>query len=250
MAIQPLSASDLQKYLPRMISVVNVGKQLKGAGAHYLWGAQGDGTPNILADRTGPADADTFMRCATLWAGNPGSGVCAGRSGAADVISKPVWDKKDPRATGALFRWPRYFIDTSTDNSPKVNGGRGQVVWGEDCNGKKHFDCAGFVRHCFRSVLGSGIIPTQGLLMRSVAQPVWSAGSQPLTSLKLYPADLLYDAGYTHVGIATGDVSLASAGVSDPGNVLHCYSATVGVMMTPLTQYVQWKYVYRWTKWS
>jgi cell wall-associated NlpC family hydrolase len=243
-----LSEADLQKYLPQMLRVAGEAKKFKAAGAHYLWGAQGDGTAHILTpDRKGPPDSNTFMRCATLWAGNPASGVCAGRSGADDVKRKPHWDG-NPGTPAASCLWPRYFTDTSTDNSPKENGGQGFLVWGEDCNGKAHFDCAGFVRQCFRLALGEVTIPYAGLLMRSVAEQIWTAGSTPITSVKLYPADLLYDNGYTHVGIATGDASLT--GVTDAGNAIHCYSATNGVVMTPVDKFVTWKYAYRWPKWG
>jgi len=233
--------------MPRMVAVVNVGMQLKAAGAHYLWGAWGDGKVPMVPDQPGSTSQKTFMRCASL-NGGTSNGVCAGRSGADDVRNKRAWDGKDPKAPGTQFRWPRYFEDRSTDNSPKVASG---LVYGEDCTGKPHFDCAGFVRHCFRSVLGAATIPYATLLMRSKARLVWPADGNrgPISSVHLWPADLLYDDGYAHVGIATGHWLLCGYGVTNPSNALHCYSATTGVVMTPIDRFVTWKYAYRWENW-
>ncbi len=243
-----LTVDDLEKYAPKMLAVVRVARQLNDSGTHYLWGAQTDGTPHLLPDRTGPADTQTFMRCATLYAGNPNSGVCAGRPHAAAVRSKPMWDRKDAHADGSAFRWPRYFKDTSTDGSPKVPEG---LVWGEDCAGKKHFDCAGFVRYCFRQVLGPNCIPPAG--MRSVAYSVWDAAksTRAVQDVDLWPADLLFDDSFTHVGIASGHWLLTGYGVTEPGKAIHCYSATVGVITTPVADagYVRWRHVLRWPNW-
>ncbi len=243
--------SDLKKYSPKMLAVVRLARQLKDDGTHYLWGAQADGSPHMLQDSRGPPDTNTFMRCATLYAGNAKLGVCAGRPDATDVKSRPKWDGKDPRAAGSLYRWPRYFEDNSDDGSPKVKSG---LVWGEDCTGKKHFDCAGFVRYCFRQVLGQNVIPPAG--MRSVADTVWpsqtSRSPASIRDLDVWPADLLFDESFTHVGIATGHWLLTGYGVTDASNAIHCYSATVGVVMTPIseTRWVNWRHVLRWPKWD
>ncbi len=247
-----LTVDDLKKYAPKMLAIVRLAKQLRDDGTHYLWGAQTDGTPNILRpDRRGPEPEKTFMHCATLYAGNIDKGVCAGRPEAAEVKNKPKWNGQDASASGPLFRWPRYFKDTSDDGSPKVQEG---LVWGEDCNGKNHFDCAGFVRYCFRQVLGQNIIPVNG--MRSVAQTVWpsSTPGSPagIGSVDLWPADLLFDESWTHVGIATGHWLLMGYGVTDPGKAIHCYSATVGVIITPINdaRWVNWRHVLRWPNWG
>jgi len=247
-----LTLDDLKTCAPRMLAVVRLAKQLRDEGTHYLWGAQTDGTPNILIpDRLGPKPEETFMRCATLYAGNTDSGVCAGRPDAPDVKAKPQWDRKDPKASGSAFRWPRYFKDTSTDGSPKVPE---SLAWGEDCAGRKHFDCAGFVRYCFRQILGSNAIPAAG--MRSVAYEVWpsnKAGSPPtIGGVDLWPADILFDDSFTHVGIATGHWLLTGYGVTDANNAIHCYSATVGVIMTSINdaRFVNWRHALRWPNWS
>jgi hypothetical protein len=66
----------------------------------------------------------------------------------------------------------------------------------------------------------------------------------------IWPADLLYDEDNVHVGIATGHWLLTGYGVTNPGYAIHCYSATVGVVMTRIDQPPRWKYVYRWPKWT
>jgi len=238
---------DLGRYVSKMLGVVSVGRLVQAAGAHYLWGAQRmDGSAPMLPDNPSGGVTGTFMRCASLYQGDTSKGVCAGRYDAPEVKTRPQWDGKDPRAPGPRFRWPRYFEDKSTDNSPKVPS---KQVWGEDCTGKLHFDCAGFVRYCFRMALGSLTVKTT---MRDESDLVWSADKsrQPIASVPIWPADLLYDDGYSHVGMATGHWLLTGYGVSTPSQALHCYSATVGVVMTPIDQYVRWKYVYRWPKWD
>ncbi len=244
-----LNVDDLKKYAPKMIAITTLARQLKNEGTHYLWGAQTDGSASMLPDRRGDND-NTFMRCATLIAGDTTHGVCAGRPDAADVKNKPPWNGQDPRALGSLYRWPRTFRDVSTDGSPKINGGKSYLVLGEDCTGKKHFDCAGFVRYCYRQVLGQGAIPAIGT-MRSGAALVWPqpGDRRPLADVDAWPADLLYDES-GHVGIATGHWLLTGFGVSEPSKAIHCYSASIGVVITGITEKVAWKYIYRWPKWG
>jgi hypothetical protein len=243
-----LTIDDLKNYAPKMLRVVQTAKQIQSAGPHYLWGAQADG--HMLPDRPGPPDSNTFMRCAALHLGNINDGVCAGRPEAADVKSKPKWDRQNAKAPGAQFRWPRYFKDTSTDGSPKVKEG---LVWGEDCTGKKHFDCAGFVRYCFRQVLGSAIPTTN---MHGSCDTIWPStdpsAPNSIGSVDIWPADLLFDDSLTHVGIASGSWLLSGYGVTEPGQAIHCYSATVGVITTPITdpRWVNWRHVLRWPKWD
>ena len=247
-----LGDSDLPRYISKMLAVVNKGIQVKAAGAHYLWGAQRlDGSAPMHKDEYVPGkegEKKTFMRCAYMPQQNGTIAICAGRTKADDVLRKPLWNGTDLRGPGPLSRWPRYFEDTSTDGSPKVPSA---LYWGEDCTNKLHFDCAGFVRYCFRQVLGDDFLPVNQR-MRDLSAIVWSAGNstQPLASVPIWPADLLYDDNYTHVGIATGHSQFTRYGVTNPGQAIHCYSATVGVLMTPIDQKVIWKYVYRWPKWT
>ena len=247
-----LDLADLQKYAPKMLAVVRVAKQTPGRGYALSLGAQTDGTPNILPDRNGPAESNTFMHCATLYAGNPSSGVCAGRPDAATVKNKPKWDGKNPHAPASMYRWPRFFTDTSTDGSPKVNGGLGSLAWGEDCSGRKHFDCAGFVRYCFRQVLGPNAIPASGMKGSCRSDLESRAVPGGIESVEVWPADLLFDGSFAHVGIATGHWLLTGYGVTQPSYALHCYSATVGVLMTPIgdAHIVRWQHVFRWPKWA
>lgn len=241
-----LSDDDLKKYIQKMLAVVSEGKKAQRDGAHYIWGGQlHNGSAPMAPDKQG-GEQDTYMRCAYMPQQGGGVAYCAGRNQSPAVLQKPKWDGRDRNAPGGQFRWPRYFVDTSTDGSPKVPSAQ---VWGEDCTGKLHFDCAGFVRYCFRQVLGNGRIPDG---MRYASDLVWSVekSTQPIAMIPIWPADLLYDDGYTHVGIATGHWLLTGLGVTNPSKALHCYSATVGVVATPIDSFVRWKYVYRWPKWD
>lgn len=107
-----LNVDDLKQYAPKMIAITNLARQLKNEGTHYLWGAQTNGNASMLPDRRG-GDDNTFMRCATLIAGDTAHGVCAGRPDALDVKTKPKWNGPDLRAPGSLYRWPRSFRDVS-----------------------------------------------------------------------------------------------------------------------------------------
>lgn len=90
--------------------------------------------------------------------------------------------------------------------------------------------------------------------MKGSADPVWTAGQSPagIESVDVWPADLLFDGSFTHVGIATGHWLLTGYGVTEPPYALHCYSATVGVIMTPIgdPRVVRWQHVLRWPNWA
>ena len=63
-----------------------------------------------------------------------------------------------------------------------------------------------------------------------------------------WPADFLSDES-GHAGIATGHWLLTGFGATDPPKAIHCYSASMGVVITGIAKKVGWKYIY-WPKWE
>ncbi|HKO10719.1 MAG TPA: NlpC/P60 family protein, partial [Acidobacteriaceae bacterium] len=130
-------------------------------------------------------------------------------------------------------------------------------VWGESCLGKMHFDCGSFVRYCFRTTLGPGLV-TPGIRMRDVAPSVWSSDSgKKLADVDVLPADIVY-AGEEHVGLATGNQEYlkaenGAAGIT-AGDTVHAWFARMGIVKTSLASprpgQPTWTEIRRWQKWS
>ena len=129
------------------------------AGAHYVWGSAG-ATPGG-AEGTRRRPGDVFLEPARLAPGSPsvfaaacsvsGRHVCAGRyqnevlgggrPAAADDADLVAYlaSLEDRDET----EWePYYELYT-----PRVTDS-GLIVWGEDCRGRKHFDCVGLINWC------------------------------------------------------------------------------------------------------
>ncbi len=129
-------------------------------GSHYLWGADGsqpghmDGIKRPLQlvnwDETSldPASPSVFAaKCDTQ-----GHYVCAGRyrkiPGGRQARSSD-WDLANYLARLKELHpslWEPYF----THFTPRVIRGsnvddKGKIVWGEDCSGRRHFDCISFI---------------------------------------------------------------------------------------------------------
>jgi hypothetical protein len=231
--------------------VVLVAQAILAGGAHYLWGAQGNGQVGMASNTFGPPDENYRVLAALA-----GGFVCAGRPEHPDVTALQRWagsasDLINFDPTGYSF--PRYWKDGDTAN-PSSPG----MFYGENCQGAVHFDCAGFVRHCFRQVLGAASIPVSGLIMRDKAKLVWGIDTNggAIIDADILPADLLYTRAKNHVGLATGGSAYNTSGQLTPDNAIHAFNAKKGVIMTPVDGSanpdglaVGWSYVYRWTQW-
>jgi cell wall-associated NlpC family hydrolase len=231
--------------------VVMIAQQVHSIGSHYLWGAQGDGwVPLVKPNVLGASEQDKCLNAASL--NGSREYACAGRCNNAAVRGLAQWKgttmEEFNRANGSSFLWPRYYRDADTAN-PSSSG----LVYGESCQGKLHFDCAGFVRYCFRLILGAAMIPTNAT-MRSQSQPIWSVGQGGIQSADILPADLLYTSNYSHVGVATGSDSYNWWSFFPADYSFHAYYGKVGVLKTPILGGANdapvWSHVYRWTKWG
>lgn len=211
--------------------VVAVAQAVFQSGAHYLWGGQGDGhVPMARPESVGNADTDWCLNAASLSGAK--EYLCAGRCDNPDARKLPQWKGKTLEeaalAGASQCRWPRYYRDGDTVH-PSPSG----LVYGESCRDKLHFDCAGFVRFCFRLILGAAIIPVNAT-MRAQATRVWTVGQGSIGSADVLPADLLYTSDFSHVALATGksDYNWWSFFPSDYS--FHAYYAKVGVVSTPI----------------
>jgi hypothetical protein len=139
--------------------VVDIALEQAYAGAHYLWGSQGS-TPNAGKEvKFNPKSLDpkTVSFCAAR-CDRDGAQVCGGRyarrtlpAGLANPISP---------GSPALRTWldeNGHYAETDWDDSltPRLTKGTGitqQIVWGEGCDGTRHFDCISFINWCLGHV--------------------------------------------------------------------------------------------------
>jgi cell wall-associated NlpC family hydrolase len=242
--------------LEKRIQVVELAYSIKADGAHYLWGAQANGRVPMVTNRYSSSDpTGTCLYAASL--SGDSTNVCAGRPWNKEVRNSGLkaWPAlgDDPSLRGAAMAdpttrlWPRYYRDGDTAN-PSPSG----LFSGESCRGKLHFDCAGFVRHCFRSILGAAIIPTN-VGMRAQMQKVFDgSGSVSIRDADILPADVVFTRDGSHCGLAAGPRKYARGYWGD--NTLHAWYAKIGVVETDIVgsspDSPDWWYVYRWTKWG
>jgi cell wall-associated NlpC family hydrolase len=242
--------------LDKRQQVVELAYSIKADGAHYLWGAQSAGRVPMVSNRYNGSDVTgTCLNAASL--SGDSANVCAGRPSNKEVRNSglKVWPAPGDEASlagaartdPATRLWPRYYRDGDTAN-PSPSG----LFHGEACQGKLHFDCAGFVRHCFRSVLGVAVIPTN-VAMRGQMQNVFDgSGGASIRDAEILPADVVFTRDGSHCGLATGPRKYARGYWGD--NSLHAWFAKVGVVETDIQGSAPdspvWWYVYRWSKWS
>ncbi len=229
--------NDIPNRLKREF-VVGTAKSICDNGGHYLWAAVTDGkTPMVTPNLLGDDDEHTCVWAASL--DGAAKFACAGRPNHPDVQALPkgdldAIDSADPEA----FRWPRYWRDGDTKHPRKSC-----LSWGESCRGKLHFDCGGFVRNCFRQVLGVAIIPVNFGMRASCT--CLNPGKEALPTVEIWPADILFTEDFSHVGLATGGWPVLS------NYAIHAWYAMVGVVKTPMTDAAPaWCWAYRWPTWG
>jgi len=226
--------------LMRRRQIVQLANKILNSGAHYLWGAQSNGQVRMCRNAVGETDEQIYLFAASLNGGT--QYVCAGRSAHPNVVRlhqrRTLEQANQAAATnGSGYKWTRYYRDGDT-----VNPSPSALVYGESCGGKLHFDCAGFVRHCYRQVLN---IPIRS--MRGRTTEVWrrAGNNDTLANIDIYPGDILY--GHGHVGLATGKTEY---GAVSPNMAIHAYHARVGVVATAISDAPRWAEVRRWNDWT
>ena len=201
-------------------------------GAHYVWGGYG----NIPGDRPDPNPfPGSFGRRVRMWP-NDDSGnrqdhgrtqpimyaayteiggriyVCGGRCNR--VVGVPHANMTDSmlRQAREVWLWPR--------PDDRIEASR--TVWGENCDGSRHFDCVGFVNWCYWRAVGRAV---QG----SITQWRSTAFTTRIEFTALEPGDILCAShaggdGNTseHIGLYVGN-----------GRVIHARSYRIGVEETP-----------------
>ncbi len=216
-------------------------ERIVASGAHYLWGCQSSGRfsgsgVHMIPNTMGADETGRFLFAARYGHG----GACAGRCQHPDVAGRRRYTATSlPPANAAQdsHRWPRYFVDPDT-----VHPGPSGLVYGESCQDKEHYDCAGFVRHCY--AVGTGRAPGR---MQGNSDLIWSRGQGPLSNADVYPGDLAYGSGGNHVGILSGRSSYLAA---SPDCSYHAFAATAGVICVPLTRCNWIAEVRRWRGWD
>ena len=232
------------------IKVVKLALQLLANKAHYYWGAPDTGNVRMWRnDFSGEK-----MRRHVLAASHDGLHFCAGRCFSSDVKRRLHFSGSAPvdvwMADPNRVSFPRFYKD-----GDKVHPSKSEVVWGESCEGKMHFDCGSFVRYCFRTVLGPGLV-LPGIQMHDLAKAIWpSTGSGgSLANADVLPADIVYS-GASHVGLTTGKAEYLKGESTAAGipadETVHAFYAKMGVVKTKLLGTdPTWTEVRRWQKWS
>jgi len=151
--------------LPQIVQLAR-----RQVGEHYLWGGRGEipggGTACSLPARNVSMAPDSFDQRAPIvrTAIHPQfHAYCAGRWG-----TKSGGRPFDPRDTDLInyleqqkFKPPERVQDYFGFTPPKVSGGQYTdiaLVWGEPCNGKRHFDCVGFLNWILSNAFGSAFV--------------------------------------------------------------------------------------------
>lgn len=214
--------------LPQIVQLAR-----RQVGEHYLWGGRGEipgvGTGCSLPARNVRMAPDSFDPNAPIvrTAIHPlFNAYCAGRWGA-----KPGGRAFGPRDTDLLsylekqkFKPPETVQDYFGFTPRKVSGGQytdTALVWGEPCNGKRHFDCVGFLNWILSNAFSRAFVwdisdyrtkyASQGLdLIADRFNP---------QSQKLLPGDIAVS-GTEHIGFVLSPNELVEAMDARDGVVL------------------------------
>lgn len=232
--LTPLAAPAGTPSPERRLKVIQVA--LSQVGAHYLWGAAGatpghlDGMPGRpgsvmrLPDVLDP-DAPTLRSAAC---DVDGYHVCAGRfSRVGGRVVSPRDKELDEYLLGLNRLQPAAWQPWS-GLWPRRMKGRTvteQIVLGEDCTIRKHFDCIGFVNWCLSRVVGGRGVQlgiTQFKIPENAKTPHICA---PVGSGDVRTADIV-TRGVDHIGFLTGDGRVVHASQSSDGVIVETYVAS------------------------
>jgi cell wall-associated NlpC family hydrolase len=199
-------------------SIADCAKDL--TGSHYLWGSGGatpgaangaayrPGSVTLHAPQTDPKNPKIFAATCNV----AGYFVCAGRydkipggrpahSADQDLVN---YLRQLPDDTSAWQPYCQWFSPRMVEGSNVTR----QIVWGEDCRARRHFDCISFVNY----VLTQTTIPNWSA---SIAQYT-SQTTEVNRSDRPVPGDIL-TRGTTHIGILDSDGHVIQAEMSSAG---------------------------------
>lgn len=123
----PVPAPVSEEETRRQAIITEAGNQI---GQHYIWGGRGD-VPSSFSS----PHVYTNSHC-----------ECAGKHARVTLPHAPAGP---PPADFAAYSWKRHEGGSPCGGSG-CHASPGDEIWGEACDGKRHFDCGGFVSWCYR----------------------------------------------------------------------------------------------------
>ena len=224
---------------PSCQAVIDIALPL--VGSHYLWGGTGatpGGTEGInlrrgavslvdppRTDAANPAifaaqcSVDGLHVCGGRWDAAHG-GIPGGRRANATDLDLVAYLAGLSILNRSL--WQPYFVSFS----PRMQEGRTvtrQLVWGEDCRGKQHFDCVGFINYCVE-MFRNRTRDVQYSIDQWNSDAIGATTAVAMTSAP-FPADILINATASHIGFLVGD----GTGPGNWGRVVQAEQTSTGV---------------------
>ncbi len=197
---------ELETYLVRSSVVI---KAYSAVGSHYLRGTSG----SIPKSSGGSVKLPPNKAVVHMFACENSYRRCSGKHGDPGVKAlSPGKPDNDVHLTNAsAYKWERTVV------FQQVN-----LLHGESCVDRRHFDCVGFVRWCLKGINpGAGKYPS----IRSYKKMCTAVSTSGVRPDDLCMGDLLFRRNFEHIGIAMG----ASTGL-----VVQAQQEDVGVVSGPV----------------
>ncbi|MDX2039329.1 MAG: NlpC/P60 family protein [Isosphaeraceae bacterium] len=238
-----MADSDSKSYAKRRLAVELARSQI---GAHYVNGAAGnrpgehDGAwyrPDAvkmyknepLPGGKGAADGRVSPIVQSAYCKINGFCICGGRSALSSVKALPVGNLDEEIVIFDNCKWPR--------PDKYIHGSK--TIYGESCEGVRHFDCIGFVNWCLSLTARKVHYGIEQIQKKKADQ----ASEGKLIALSDVRAGDLLLKGTKHIAIATGE-----------GTVVEASGYTRGVKETKVEDASDhdgspWDFVYRLPNW-
>lgn len=148
------AAESADYYRERLMSIA-----ASHLGAHYLRGAAGarpgqldgmPGRPGSVHMLTAPIDAGDIIHSVAA-CNVAGRNTCAGKPWRPNEPNLPPYQRSVTDFTAENATHSYRTVHTAYRNVKKPG-----VILGERCEGKRHFDCVGFVNYCLSAAFGEG----------------------------------------------------------------------------------------------
>jgi hypothetical protein len=213
-------------------------------GAHYLWGACGaapdvangmPGRPGSVSMWTRSVEGDDIMTSAAICRVS-GDNTCAGRPWIYGHRNVPPFIQRASELDHSNEN-DRYSYRTVRTAYRSVR--KPGIILGERCEGKRHFDCVGFVNYCLSMALGEG---TQLAICGDEAHGYRGYAN---TMIRLSPTDphrpgdiLIFggsEIDFEGRRVAAGSHHIAFS-VGDGANMIHAAETEYGVVRSAIGQ--------------
>jgi cell wall-associated NlpC family hydrolase len=241
--------------------VIELALDIEDEGAHYVWGSAGATPGGQEGSRMRPGAVDLVQPQSTD-AANPAVFaaccrvenyyVCAGRydPDRGGIEGGRRWNQGETDLEAYLSElrgqpedeWEPYFDVYSPRRVVKA-GKPGDIVWGEDCRDRRHFDCVGFVNYLYDAALAELTTRWAGKpWSMSIAQYKAESGlgaTAAVSGGSLMEGDIL-TIGNHHIGLFAGD---GDGSTDNPGRVVQAADTEMGVIVGDYKP--QWDGMYR-----